>query len=188
MTSYVLKKAYITLSHLQFSVIRKMKYQFFIKNMRQFVILTTAGPACSLFVVRDEGWLPPLNAPWPGSSAEPLPMEDQLEKGIITGRKAVAFGHFFLTAALSWDTGLGLPGAWAVNKTAHFTPSTAARNTRWLLSPCPGFSRVKQRVSQGSTKSRPWVLCSGAFLLSSLIRSCPEWPSNLGRVLKFVST
>lgn len=96
--------------------------------------------------------------------------------------------NFFLTAALPWNTGLGLPDAWAVNKTARFTPSTDAQKIRWLSGSLPAFSCVKLRASQGSTRSRPYVLCHGSLLLSSLIRSCPEWPDTLVRLPRFVLT
>lgn len=106
---------------------------FSLKNMRQFVILTTAGSTCNLFVPGDERWLLCLDVLLSGSSTELLPMEDGPGRLLSSGGKAVAYWHFFLTAALRWNTGLGLPDAWAVNKTAHFTPSTAAQKIGWLL-------------------------------------------------------
>lgn len=98
---------------------------------------------------------------------------------------------FFLTAAHRWTTGLGLPDAQVVNKTAHFIPCTAAhtkKNKGGFLSLLLALSCGKQRASHGSTKSRPHLLCCGALLLSSLIRSCPERTNNSVSLSRFPLT
>lgn len=144
--------------------------------MRQFVILTAAGPACNLLVTGCERWLPPLKARGLEALLNHSPWKMSQRRVLLPGGKDEAYWHFFLMAALRWNTSLGLPDAWAVNKTAAFTPSTAAQNTGWLSESSTAFSCGKQTTSPGSTESRPYTLCCGSLWFSSLTRSCPEWP------------
>lgn len=150
MTSHVLKKAYITVNLVHVLSLERWSIIFSLKNMRQFVMLTTAGPACHLFVTGHERWPLPLRDPWAGDSTKPLLMDDGQQRVLFSGGNAVACWCFILMAGHRWNAGLGLPDIWAVNRTAHFALST--QKTRWLSESPPVFSSQKQKASQRSTE------------------------------------